>query len=139
MELNPCCGNKNAGKQIMTLDKKLTDWLQNMILTERVSVYSDPDGSYKEYSVISKHGSLLTMTCWTFDKNSKMPCTGYIIEFDDILIKNVQIPRARNIYTPDEQIVLNLFKLCSNKILCQESQNLFFQTMHKSNTKIRKS
>lgn len=107
---------------IISSDKELQALLKKIITTGAVSVFCDPDGIEKEYSIITHEGIMMTCTCTQTANNRNMPACEYSIELNEVPVSKVVIPNKRTIYLPEEQSILDLFKMCSDKLIWQEQQ-----------------
>lgn len=105
-----------------TPEQKLNNKLKNIIIAGTVSVFTDPDGEMKEYTVLTHDGKLLDCVCMSTVNETNMPAYEYTIELNETPIYTALIPNKRTIYTPQEQTVLELFKMCSDKLIYQETQ-----------------
>lgn len=104
--------------------------IQNAINSGWVSVYIDPDGMMREYSIFMPDDRLLCMTI-----EVSYDCCNYIISIDGEDIANVVVSGANKNADPVRDAVLKLFKICSSKVIWQEMNG---QLMHMLSGKIGK-
>ena len=117
-------------RQTFLLDSALFAKIQAAINSGWVSVYIDPDGMMREYTVFMPDDSLLCMTM-----EVSYDCCNYIISIDEEDIANVVVPGANKNADPVRDAVLKLFKICSSKVIWQEMNG---QLMHMLSGKTRK-
>lgn len=112
------------------LDSALFAKIQAAINSGWVSVYIDPDGMMREYTVFMPDDSLLCMTI-----EVSYDCCNYIISIDEEDIANVDVSGGNKNADPVRDAVLKLFKICSGKVIWQEMNG---QLMHMLSGKTRK-
>lgn len=89
--------------------------IQSEIKVGWVSSYVDPSGQTREYSIFMQNGQFLALTSEKIDD-----VYVYAIYLEDRELCFMSIPVANKIHTPSEERVLNLFNLCSSKVIWQE-------------------
>lgn len=121
---------------VISSDQELQTLLQKIISAGTVSVFIDPDGIMKEYSVITHDGVLLTCACMRTTNNKNMLAYEYSVSLNENTVSTVIIPAGRTIYLPEEQSILNLIKMCSDKLIWQETKNRLQNIFGGAKTKI---
>ena len=90
--------------------------IQNAINSGRVSVYADPSGNMREYSVIMPDDRTLSL-----DFNIYRDRCEYSIWIEEEEIAWVEVGIGAKKLTPTQSQILDLFRLCSNKVMWQET------------------
>ncbi len=114
---------------IIATDKQLQLIVRSIIATNWVSVSYDPSGTLKEYDIITPENTVLNLEVSPTFGNGKNHYFEYSIWLDETEIANVVVPRERTIYSPEEEIVLSFFEMCSNKVIWQEMQSRMQNTL----------
>lgn len=113
------------------MDKKVYNFCKDQIQKHPVSVMYDPINDSKEYSVILDDGRMLVLMYYTTVIMGNIRFIHYIIAIEDTTLTEVLIPSNKKLYSANEQDILDLFKLCSNKIIFQEMNNNFYDILKK--------
>lgn len=113
------------------MDKKVYNFCKDQIQKHPVSVMYDPINDSKEYSVILDDDRMLVLMFYTTVIMGNIRFIHYIIAIEDTTLTEVLIPSNKKIYSANEQDILDLFKLCSNKIIFQEMNNNFYDILKK--------
>ncbi len=92
--------------------------VQMILYTGWISVYADPKGQVREYSVETDDNNILMLACDFFADRVE-----YSIIIDEEVIVCVPIMHNQKIHTPEEQIILSLFRLCTSQVIAQELRN----------------
>ena len=95
--------------------------IQNAINSGRVSVYADPSGKMREYSVVMPDDRTLTL-----DFNIYSTRCEYSVWIEEEEIAWVEVGIGAKKLTPSQSQILDLFRRCSNKVIWQETH--FFLT-----------
>ena len=89
--------------------------IQATIASGWISVSIDPSGQSREYFTSFAVDDILALEHECLgDKNE------YTIYINDDVIAHAVISVTSKIHTPDEEAILNLFSLCSSRIIAQE-------------------
>ena len=113
------------------MDKKVYNFCKDQIQKHPVSVMYDPINDSKEYSVILDDGRMLVLMFYTTVIMGNIRFIHYIIAIEDTTLTEVLIPSNKKLHSAKEQDILDLFKLCSNKIIFQEMNHNFYDILKK--------
>ena len=113
------------------MDKKVYNFCKDQIQKHPVSVMYDPINDSKEYSVILDDGRMLVLMFYTTVIMGNIRFIHYIITIEDTILTEVLIPSNKKLHSAKEQDILDLFKLCSNKIIFQEMNHNFYDILKK--------
>ena len=83
--------------------------------TAHISALVDPSGQLREYSFLMPGGEMAMLSWESFDAESE-----YIIEINGHEIISVVIPKGRKIFSDEEQMVLDIFRVCAAQVILQE-------------------
>lgn len=108
---------------IIATDKELQAIIRSIIMTGSISVYNDPSGTLKDYDIRMPDDTTLNLEISPTSGNGKNHYFEYSIWLNDVEIANIVVPRERKIYSPEEEIVLSFFEMCSNRVIWQEMQS----------------
>lgn len=113
------------------MDKKVYNFCKDQIQKHPVSVMYDSINDSKEYSVILDDGRMLVLMFYTTVIMGNIRFIHYIIAIEDTTLTEVLIPSNKKLHSAKEQDILDLFKLCSNKIIFQEMNHNFYDILKK--------
>ncbi len=103
-------------------DKGLQEFVRNMIMTNTVSTNSDETGNMRSYIIRDiASDAILILDALPLISNDMKPFVNYSITLNDIEIADFYIPVGRTMYSPDEELVIRLFAMCSSKLIMQEA------------------
>ncbi len=101
-------------------DNIMRELIQNAIDAGWVSVFFDPSGQIKEYTVRIFDDMTLVAGKYMSHNDGMRQYYDYEVTINGVEIFDVTIAENQKKYTPSEQEVLNLYKRLSNKVIFQE-------------------
>lgn len=110
---------------MLELSPELCEIVRLYIDSGWVSVYVDPDGEFHEYTIMVG-GSTLYLRRTYIDHGIE-----YMIEYDDRIIARVDISSGAKARTVSESEILQLFNLCSARIIAQEMRTRILDSNQK--------
>lgn len=116
----------------LTKDKVLLELVRMCIATQPVSSHIDPSGTIKQYVVMLPNNDMFALElCTETDENYEQHVyyTAYI---EKQIVAELRIPTKRKIYTPEEEIIINLMKQFAGKVIWQEQSQQLQMLMGKS-------
>lgn len=106
-------------------DQETLDFLINAIKNNSVSIDISANEPVKQYIIYLPDERILSFTVSiVLEKTSKKPYFEYGIDIDGNELTTVYIASNAATLTPAEKIIVDLFKMCSQKLIMQEVQSL---------------
>lgn len=90
-----------------------------------VSVYVDPDGEFHEYTIMVGESALYLRRTY-IGRDIE-----YMIEYDDHVVACITISSGAKAHTVSESEILQLFSLCSSRIIAQEMRTRILDSNQK--------
>ena len=102
-----------------------------------MSVVHEANEPIKQYSIDLSPEDLLTFSqSLIIEEYTRKPFIEYAIDINGQEILTVYINPNTACFTPNEQIVINLFQMCSRQIIRQEMQSTMLSLLSKNNYKV---
>ncbi len=101
-------------------DKKLLELVKICIDTQPVSTRIDPSGTIKEYVVMFPNNDYFALEFYNETDENYEQHIYYTAYIEKQIVAELRIPTKRKIYTPEEEIIVNLVKQFAGKVIWQE-------------------
>lgn len=91
-----------------------------------ISVWVAPNGQMREYQFFLQDDRCVLLR-WDYLNM----CCIYTIEIEDVEVVSVSIPHNHQIFSPEEKMVMDIFRVCSAQIILQEQLINFNSFMYR--------
>lgn len=116
----------------LTKDKVLLELVRMCIATQPVSSQIDPSGTIKQYVVMLPNNDMFALELCTETDENYEQYVYYTAYIEKQIVEELRIPTKRKIYTPEEEIIINLMKQFAGKVIWQEQSQQIQMLMGKS-------
>ena len=106
----------NANTILLSKDDKRV--IYEIIVAGIVCVCADDTGI--DYTVDLPNGLSLTASCDVIAENLKIQEIEYTLQINEVIVASVRMKNTAQLRTPEIQNILDVFQMCSNKIIQQE-------------------
>lgn len=106
------------------IDPELLKLIQHTLQAGWISVYSDLDGDYKEYTVPLMDDKLLILTRALVVSDATEAVYDYCLTIGEQEIARTIISTKQKIVSGNDQVMLNLFTQCAQQVITQEIRAL---------------
>lgn len=111
------CHTMNNSNTIL-LSKDDKQIIYEIIVAGIVCVYADDTGI--DYMVDLPNGLSLTASCDVVAENLKIREIEYTLQINEVIVASIRMKNTAQLRTPEIQNILDVFQMCSNKIIQQE-------------------
>ncbi len=113
------------------IDKALLNLMRRTIRAGWISVYNDPYGDFKEYTVPLSNEELLVLSRTRLSTSPSETVYEYFISVGENDVAGVVVSTKDKLHTPAQQVVLELFYMCVQQIIAQEMRSLLNSSVEK--------
>ena len=113
------------------IDANLLALIRHSIRAGWISVFNDPHGDFKEYSVYLSNNDLLVLTRTMLSTSPTETVYEYMISIGENDVVGAVVSTKDKIHSPEQQLVLELFCQCANQVVAQEMRGLFNSQVEK--------
>ena len=106
------------------IDPKLLELIRHTLQAGWISVYSDLDGDYKEYTVPLTDDKLLILTRSLVVSDATEAVYDYCLTIGGQEIARTIISTKQKIVSGNDQVILSLFTKCAQQVIAQEIRAL---------------
>ena len=106
-------------------DQETLDFLIDAIKKNSVSIDISQNEPIKQYIIYLPDERILSFTVSiVLEKTSKKPYFEYSINIDGNELTTIYLTPGAAMLTPGEKMIVDLFKMCSQKLIMQEVQSM---------------
>ena len=106
-------------------DQETLDFLIDAIKKNSVSIDISQNEPIKQYIIYLPDERILSFTVSiVLEKTSKRPYFEYSINIDGNELTTIYLTPGAAMLTPGEKMIVDLFKMCSQKLIMQEVQSM---------------
>ena len=115
-------------------DQETLDFLINAIKKNSVSIDISQNEPIKQYIIYLPDERILSFTVSiVLEKTSKKPYFEYSIDIDGNELTTIYLTPGAATLTPGEKMIVDLFKMCSQKLIMQEVQSMIGGVLNTNN------
>lgn len=115
-------------------DQEILDFLIDAIKNNSVSIDTSPNEPIKQYIIYLPDERILSFTVSiVLEKTSKKPYFEYNINIDGNELTTIYLTPGAAMLTPGEKMIVDLFKMCSQKLIMQEVQSMIGGVLNANN------
>lgn len=104
-------------------------FIEDIIRYAPVHVGIDPSGEMKRYTVVSPDGQKICLDIVPDEENDAVL---YMLGSEDETVEYVRVKNRYQTFLPNEERLLNLFRLAASKVAWQETQTIMRMEMGKT-------